>query len=482
MSSLRPVLRVVVVLGVLATALAAAAGAADGLLAWAAAPQGEWPQSGLDRLQAAALVATLLAGMVALVRLALAGLRVPRPPEHHAAVEQLRTEVRTDALTGLANRRAFDDDLAAAMADRNRTGSVFSLMAIDLDGLKEINDTRGHQAGDVRLRWIASRLLAAVGGRGTVYRTGGDEFMVLLPRTRALHALELAQAIQRATTSPGAAARALSIGVSETRGTDHRHELVRQADLALYEAKRENLPAAPYRPELEAGPGGLEYRPRQNVAARALVRALAARDPDAAAHSETVARLAAATAARQGIAGRRLEQLRLAALLHDIGKLALPDALLGGGERLGDHERVPLRRHVALGRDLVAAAGFVDESTWVLHHHERYDGVGYPDALRETEIPLESRIIAVADAFAALTVGSGGDGVSVDEALEVLEELAGARFDPACVQALAAAVALPAAEERRRDERTAEDTGRPRELVPEPAVTPLRTAAATRIA
>ncbi|MDQ3163558.1 MAG: GGDEF domain-containing protein [Actinomycetota bacterium] len=231
-----------------ATAVCAAVGAID-VITSLLQPE-PWPHEPRTWIGAAALGFTLLAGFAATLRLALASLRPLGPAQTEHDVARLLSDVRTDSLTRLANRRAFTDDLAAEIDKRSRTGSVFSLMAIDLDGLKEINDTHGHQAGDEHLTSTARWIERAVDSAGTVYRTGGDEFMVLLPGKRNLDAIELAHKIQEATGASDGR-RTLSIGVTETRGTEHRQALVRQADIALYEAKRAKLPVVAYRWDLE---------------------------------------------------------------------------------------------------------------------------------------------------------------------------------------------------------------------------------------
>ena len=185
---------------------------------------------------------------------------------------RLIAEARTDNLTGLANHRAFHDDIAAEIDRRNKKGSVFSLMAIDLDGLKAVNDSLGHQAGDAHIVRLAAACAPTTGSAGTVYRTGGDEFMILLPDCRNWHAINLAHRIHAATEPPHGT-RALSIGVTETKGTEHRQALVRQADLALYEAKRAKLSVVPYRPGMEPGGPTGTRRGRLAPAARARRRA-----------------------------------------------------------------------------------------------------------------------------------------------------------------------------------------------------------------
>ena len=189
----------------------------------------------------------------------------PENPE----LARLMTEARTDNLTRLANHRAFHDDLAAEIDRRNRTGSVFSLMAVDLDGLKSINDSLGHQAGDAHIVRLGHALRDQTGAAGTVYRTGGDEFMILLRDRRNWHAIDLAHRIHAATASDDGT-RALSIGVTETQGTEHRQALIRQADLALYEAKRAKLAVVPFRHGMD--PVGLNRPARRRLAAAARAR------------------------------------------------------------------------------------------------------------------------------------------------------------------------------------------------------------------
>lgn len=233
--------RILLGIAALAVAVYAAAGALDAL---GAVDSEIWSHDARGQRGAAALALVLFAGVAASLRLAITAMRAPlTPPAHELA--QLRAELRTDTLTGVANRRAFDDDLVLEARRRAQIGSVFSLMAIDVDGLKEINDARGHQEGDAHLRTIATHLRAVVGTQGTVYRTGGDEFMVLLPGRRNWDAMQLAQRIHEATSAPDGT-RTVSIGVTETRDAEHRDQLVRQADLALYEAKRDRRAVVPY--------------------------------------------------------------------------------------------------------------------------------------------------------------------------------------------------------------------------------------------
>ena len=418
----------------------------DTLIPWLSDADASSPLGTHDYVALTAVALAALVGIAATLRHAIATATRSAPKTRRrddVELARLVTEARTDSLTGLANRRAFHDDLAKEIDRRNSTGSVFSLMAIDLDGLKAVNDTFGHPAGDAEIIRVGRALRAEVGAAGSVYRTGGDEFMILLPNSRNWHAINLAHRIHDATVS-ATGTRALSIGVTETRATEHRLVLVRQADLALYEAKQAKLAVVSYQPGLEPAetqaaseglPGHLK------ALATALARTVDARDLSTSNHSEMVAELAAGIAVHHGIEGHRLERLRVAALLHDVGKIGVPDAILHKPTALELGEQQQMREHVSVGRDILVAAGFAQEATWVLHHHEHYDGTGYPQGLAGEAIPLESRIIAVADAFEAMTGARPyREALTNDQALVELTALAGTQFDRSCVHAVAQVV------------------------------------------
>src|SRR5262249_51874043 len=164
----------------------------------------------------------VLVGSALLAWVASGRLKLRRDSGYEAHVEQLAAQARTDNLTKLGNHRAFQDDLTRTIAQRTASSTPFTLMAIDLDGLKRINDTKGHPAGDAHIKKVADCLKTVVSDAGTVYRTGGDEFMVLLPGRRAWHALTMAGKIEEATTG-ATGGRAVSIGVTESVSTEGRH-------------------------------------------------------------------------------------------------------------------------------------------------------------------------------------------------------------------------------------------------------------------
>jgi diguanylate cyclase (GGDEF)-like protein len=396
-------------------------------------------RGGLATAEIAGATLVALAGSCFLLWLGLGQPRGRRTSRYEAHVQQLAEQARTDSLTRLGNHRAFQDDLTAAIAMRSSTGQPFTLMAIDLDGLKRINDTKGHPAGDAHIRKVAGCLESVIQDSGTVYRTGGDEFMILLPGRRNWHGLTLAGKIDQSTRIV-TGGRTVSIGLTESVGMEGRHLLVHQADVALYEAKKTRLNAVAYRPGLgvaDEATGAERPSHVQRTLAAALARAVDAKDVGTRSHSETVAQLCVDIGQRLGIQPSDLERLRLAGLLHDVGKIGVADSILQKPEPLGPDEQSAMTEHVEIGHAILLAAELPTEAHWVLHHHERFDGAGYPERLRADAIPIQSRIIAVADAFEAMT-GSRPyrQGMPVEEALAELSSHAGAQFDPRCVNAL----------------------------------------------
>ncbi len=411
--------------------------------ATAEADPGSRPRAGLlQRLQeGTAAIAAVLGSLIGLAALiALPGGRRDR------TVRELTEQARTDNLTGLLNQRAFQESMSAAIAERDAKGTPFVVLAVDLDGLKQINDAHGHIAGDTRIKQVADCIKRVVGPNGVVHRTGGDEFMVILPGRRNIQGLAIARRLDEETRSQFGA-RTVSIGLTESIGAEGRLLIVGQADLALYEAKRTSLNAVVFNPRLarpvepvdrrQAGPS-----PEQQARAATLARTLDAKDVGSRRHCETVAQICVAIGERMGLSGHQLERLRLAGLLHDVGKLGIADAILQKPHPLDGGERTELSGHVQIGHSILIAAELPIEAEWVLHHHERYDGTGYPSAMRGAEIPLESRIIAVADAFEAMT-GERPYHASLtpERALEELQRHAGTQFDGRCVDALVQAVA-----------------------------------------
>ncbi len=386
-------------------------------------------------------IAFLLAGG-ALFVLARAGRRSQRAEaEARAEVRLLEHAALTDSLTGLRNHRAFEEDLAGALAEAGRTNAPLCLVSFDVDGLKQVNDSLGHQVGDRRLRQVAGAILAATTPSDGAYRVGGDEFALLLRGVGAWSGYSAGERV-RGELSSAEVDIDVAAGVAEAKPLEGKFELVRHADLALLSAKRTHRQVIVYSPELD---GTVEGEPvpanehQLQVLSTALARAVDAKDTYTRSHSETVSNLCVMIGAELGLEPARVAKLRTAGLLHDVGKIGTPDAILNKPASLTEAEYETIKEHPVLGEEILSAADLDEEARWVRHHHERPDGEGYPDGLRGEDVPLESRIIGVADAFEAM-ISDRPDrqGRSETEALQELERFSGTQFDPGCVAALQA--------------------------------------------
>ena len=403
---------------------------------------GKWPANDLELAQLVGL--SFLLGLGLLTSLVLLGRlvgyrrRVERAREEELA--RLGRAALTDSLTALGNHRAFHENLERELQRRARAGSTFSIVMLDLDGLKQVNDALGHQAGDERIRAVADCIRATMRVVDCGYRVGGDELMVLMPDQAAWGAYTFVQRLQREVSRHDTRV-AVTCGIAETTDPDDADRLIRKADLALYEAKQSGRRVVVYSDSLAPKPAEpatqRATRHQQRLLATALARAVDAKDAGTRNHCETVSELCGRMALTLGLDDARVERLRLAGMLHDVGKIGVPDRILRKPESLTADEAATMSSHVLIGHAIVAAADLDEEARWVLHHHEHVDGSGYPLGLRGTEIPLESRIILVADAFEAMTADRPyREGCLTKVALAELERLAGAQFDRACVDAL----------------------------------------------
>ena len=349
----------------------------------------------------------------------------------------------TDPLTGLGNSREFHERLRAELLDAEERGAALSLVLLDLDDFKELNEELGHHGGDRALMLVG----ALVRERGESFRLGGDEFALLLPdadtdavRGTAESLLDRIRGLrvdgQELSASAGLATYP-SAGVG-------RDELLRLADTALHWAKEQGKGRArAWRGETGEPAGALAAARTTNGdvsryrAAEGLAKAVDARDAQRGGHSERVAALAARLATRLGADEETVELTRLAGTLHDLGELGVPEEILRKPEPLTEAERTALERQSQIGSRMLESLGVDSVAAWVRHHHERWDGTGYPDGLAGEEIPLGSRIVLVADAFDAMTSDSvHRPARSTGEALAELQGGAGTQFDPAVVAAL----------------------------------------------
>jgi diguanylate cyclase (GGDEF)-like protein/putative nucleotidyltransferase with HDIG domain len=328
-------------------------------------------------------------------------------------VADVTEAARSDALTGLLNRRGFDERFDVELARARRNGERLSLLIGDLDRFKELNDAWGHQEGDRVLRCVGETLSHSRRESDAAARIGGEEFAILLPDTDEqgayLAAERIRAQIQKACANlPGQ----LTISVGVATFPQHGREgdsLMRAADSAVYMAKQLGrdrtvlYDAETANALADAKRSQRTDHERQLATALRLAEALDIRDAGTAAHSQTVARYAEATARALGLAPERCERVRYAGIVHDVGKIGVPDAILCKPGALTPEEEAEMRKHPEIGARILAGSDLSDISAWVVAHHERPDGSGYPLGLSRDEIPLEAQIIAVADAYEAMT-------------------------------------------------------------------------------
>jgi diguanylate cyclase (GGDEF)-like protein len=363
-------------------------------------------------------------------------------------------DARTDNLTSLGNHRAYQAALRGYIADAERASTEFSLCIVDVDDFKRINDTYGHQVGDDVLVALAEILRSA--RNGEAFRCGGDEFAVLFDGDGTF-AFERITDIQEAVAGLGLTPVTISVGIASYPGqADDADGLQRMADGALYWSKHHGKNRSfVYSPKVVRIHSAKELeweteRVARLRAAKNIVRFVDAKDSSTANHSETVSALAAAIAAEMGLDENSVDQLALAGLLHDIGKIGIPDSLLQAPRALTAVEFEAIKAHPGLGYSLLEGLGIAPIDEWILHHHENWDGSGYPDGLAGEDIPLGARIIRVADAFEAMTANRPYRAAQpVEYALNELRANAGTQFERAAVAAVEACVANASPVDRR---------------------------------
>ena len=357
-------------------------------------------------------------------------------------VVALRALATIDPLTGLGNRRAFRERLVE-VADQHDAGSrPLALCVVDIRAFEALNLRLGYKAGDEVLRSFALTVASIIDGAGEVYRIGGDDFAVLLPDFSAADAAEQSLAIAAAAAGlvAGEIVEVVCGIATLPEHTEDTAELLRLAEGAAYWAKvlgSEQIVI--YDADLVEALDARQHVARVSADTQArMIEALAAavdaRDSYTEEHSRRVAMHASELASRFGLSAERLELLHSAALLHDIGKVGVSDAILLKPAALSNDERKMAERHSELGERILQRSAPTEMCSWVRWHHERWDGHGYPDGLRREEAPVEARILCLCDSYDAMRSDRPyRPAMGRRKACEELRRCAGSQFDPGLV-------------------------------------------------
>ncbi|MEP6469394.1 MAG: diguanylate cyclase [Chloroflexota bacterium] len=378
-----------------------------------------------------------------------------------AAGAFLQVEARAthDRLTGIANRETLLTTLVAEVERASRHHSWLSVAFIDIDRFKPINDTYGHNSGDAVLRQVASLIAGNIRASDMFGRYGGEEFMLILPETPHDEAVVLAEKLRNLIMQQPLVIAGkervrvtISIGIAGDVGSQLQVDaLVDQADAAMYAAKslgrnrtylyRAVDEGAPVR----RAPISAEHRAAataigqwaNDTATEALASVLAPQPHHRGRPSDMIASLATGIALELGLPADEIERIRVASLLHDLGKLAVPPEILDKPTSLSDSEWQAIGEHPRIGQVILEqASGLREAIPVVLHHHERFNGGGYPHGLKGNEIPMGARIVSVADAYHAMVHDRPyKTALSHDQALAELRSNAGTQFDPEVVNA-----------------------------------------------
>jgi len=368
--------------------------------------------------------------------------QIAMPIENSRLYAKVERRARIDELTGLLNRRSLDEMITSEIGRHSRYGGVFSLIILDLDSFKAYNDNYGHLAGDKLLRKAGDIMKSAVREADQAFRYGGDEFAILLPQTTIEAAQQVGERIRKrvaSAISTGYLPVTTSLGLASWPADGiGPNDIIAAADTALYNAKRSGgnqshrASGAMLLPDDTMAVYGGNTDSEALSAIYALAATIDARDHYTRSHSKKVSEYAVALAEALKLEPLEINRLSTCALLHDIGKIGISDDILNKQGELTAKEWEVIKMHPQLGATIVNhVPQLVPCLPGILHHHERYDGSGYPKGLKGEKIPLEARILAIADAFAAMTSErTFSDPLSGEEVIKEIKRGAGTQFDP----------------------------------------------------
>ncbi len=364
--------------------------------------------------------------------------------ENARLYHQAKIRANTDELTGLYNHRSFHERLEQEIARGSRFGGTFSLIMLDIDLFKAYNDIYGHLAGDQVLRKVGRYIESSIRSIDLAFRYGGEEFTIILPEARLDDAYKVAERIRKtieSKTSSRAMPITSSLGVGNWPNDGvMKEEIIGLADAALYRAKqtgrnRTCLSSDVLKPDSSLIGIELEARPRALSIIYALAATVDAKDSYTYGHSRKVSEYAVAVSEALNLPQDKVTTIRAASLLHDIGKVGVPDSILNKKEPLTEDDWKPIKGHPKLGVEILRhVIDLVNCLPAIMHHHEHHDGSGYPTGLKGDQIPLEARILAVADAYDAMTSPRPyREQLPMEKAINELKRCAGTQFDPEMV-------------------------------------------------
>ncbi len=359
----------------------------------------------------------------------------------------LFTKALRDSLTGLNNHRYFQEALNKTIKHAEKTNRQISLIMLDIDNFSQLNNTYGHVFGDKILTIIGSTILSNLRENDEACRLGGDEFGIILPQTSKFGARTLASRIKNSveevlTRSFPDKSITVTLGISTfpTLAQD-KDELLHTTDGALYWAKLHGKNSILlYNPKVVKTLSADERAKRAEEVAlvdlvRSLAKAVDARDPYTRLHSKRVSDLSKKLAKFMGLDDETVNRIEVAGILHDVGKIGIPDNILNKPGRLTNEEMITIKNHPVLSAQMIRSTSLKELVPAVRAHHERWDGSGYPIGLKGEKIPLEARILALADSFDAMTSDRPyRKGLSLEDALKEVKSCAGTQFDPQLVE------------------------------------------------
>lgn len=385
---------------------------------------------------------------------------------------QSKTQAFTDSVTGLYNHRFLQESIKVELEKSARRNVPLSLIMLDIDSFKQFNDTYGHSVGDLALKSVAKMIKEAVNDRGIAARYGGDEFVIVLPGMSNDEAFQIAEEIRskaiqlkHVAAHDGLSSLSISLGVATSPDLGHKPEqLFNAADAALYVAKLagrnvvktatdlslykslEGIPKSVFAEqglirlfEWIKGRDDLDLGLAENQESRlviqtieAIIAAIDAKDHYTRNHSKSVSSYSIILARKMGLPVEVVEKVRVGSLLHDVGKIGISDAILKKPAKLTPEEYEIAKQHSHIGEKILKPIGPLEKYIpTVLHHHEWYDGSGYPEGLKGPDIPIEAKIVGICDAFDAMTSDRAyRQAMSKEEALAIIKTLRGIQFDP----------------------------------------------------